>query len=210
LTFDAGIYNPVNIGDTVWYDVDQDGTQDADENGVADVTVNLVSAGADGLFHTADDVVVATQITDANGNYLFSEVVPGLYCIEFVESTIPTNYIFTDANAGDDASDSDSDEEGKTDPFEVVVNQEDDLTFDAGIYNPVFNDVDRDGIQDADEPGVSGVTVNLVSAGPDGVYHTSDDVIVDTQVTDGNGNYLFNEVAPGEYCIEFVASTFGI
>jgi len=116
--------------------------------------MNLVSAGPDGIYHTADDVIVDTQVTDANGNYLFEDVFPGEYCIEFVESTIPADFFFTSQDqGGDDAADSDVDAVGKTDPFTVVAGQDDDLTFDAGIYDPVnigdtvFNDIDQDGIQ---------------------------------------------------------------
>jgi len=120
---------------SVFNDVDRDGIQDADEPGVAGVTVNLISAGPDGLFHTADDLVVDSQVTDGNGNYLFGEVAPGEYCIEFVASTIPTGFDFTMMNqGGDDAADSDVDADGKTAPFSVEAGQDDNLTYDAGIY----------------------------------------------------------------------------
>ncbi len=50
------------------------------------------------------------------------------------------------------------------------------------IGNRVWLDVDRDGIQDANELPIAGVTVNLKQNG----------TIVGTTTTDANGNYLFN------------------
>ena len=52
------------------------------------------------------------------------------------------------------------------------------------------------GIQDPEDPGIPGVVVNLTCAGPDGDLGTSDD-LVDSQITDDNGNYLFTEVPVG-------------
>jgi len=132
---DFGITGLPNIGDTVFYDDNRNGIQDADEDGVEGVTVELVSAGDDGIFGTADDVVEDTQVTDENGNYLFEDVIPGEYKITF--SNLPADYVFSPANqGGDDALDSDANEMGMTEPFAVESGQDDDLTFDAGINLP--------------------------------------------------------------------------
>ena len=135
LDFDAGIFIPTNIGNFVWYDNDNDGIQDAGENGVEGVTVNLVTAGTDGVFGTADDVTVATQNTDENGFYLFEDVLPGEYIIVFDPSTLPTDFVFTALDKeSDDELDSDANQlTGATAPFTVVYGQDDDLSFDAGI-----------------------------------------------------------------------------
>ncbi|GGH40872.1 SdrD B-like domain-containing protein [Microbacterium album] len=53
---------PVEIGNRVWFDADQNGLQDADEPGVAGVTVEL---------RDASGAVVATTTTDAAGEYYF-------------------------------------------------------------------------------------------------------------------------------------------
>lgn len=50
------------------------------------------------------------------------------------------------------------------------------------LGNRIWRDLDRDGIQDANEPAISGVTVQLYRAG----------VLVGTTTTDANGQYLFN------------------
>ncbi|QCW99304.1 hypothetical protein FGM00_03945 [Aggregatimonas sangjinii] len=192
-TIDAGIYNPVNVGDTVFFDNDRDGVQDPDEDGVAGVTVQLKD--------TAGNVIEETA-TDANGNYLFEAVAPGEYVIMFVPGTLPADYVFSPADqGGDDAADSDADTDGNTQPFTVTAGQDDDLTFDAGINLPraslgdtVFLDEDQDGIQDPGEEGVSGITVSL--------YICGETEAIATTTTDGNGNYEFADLEPNtEYYV---------
>jgi len=218
LTWDAGIYNPISIGNFVWNDENQDGEQNAGEPGIDGVDVTLYGPGPDGLFHTPDDVIVQTATTMNGGMYQFSDLAPGNYCIGFDGATAPAGYVFTtqDAAAAGDAADSDADATGKIPAFTLTANQADDFTFDAGLYDPttignfVFSDLNQDGEQTAGEPGVDGVTVNLISAGPDGVFDTADDVIEDTQVTGANGvagEYLFVDVDPGNYAIVFDKTT---
>ena len=83
----------------------------------------------------------------------------------------------------------------------------DDLTLDLGIYVPatigdlIWEDRNGDGVQQAGEPGVSGVTVDLVAPGDDGVIGTADDEIVDSVVSDDAGGYLFTGVVPGQYVV---------
>ena len=55
---------PIEIGNRVWDDTDNDGIQDAGENGISGVVVTLYAA--DGT------TVIATATTDTNGNYFFS------------------------------------------------------------------------------------------------------------------------------------------
>ena len=57
----------VEIGNRVWIDSDNDGVQDAGEGPLANVTVELVAP---------DGTVLATAVTDAEGNYYFSSA-PG-------------------------------------------------------------------------------------------------------------------------------------
>jgi hypothetical protein len=54
---------PIEIGNRVWFDADQDGIQDADEPALPGVTVNLLDSSG---------TVVATRTTDSEGNYYFS------------------------------------------------------------------------------------------------------------------------------------------
>ncbi|MEY3122044.1 MAG: hypothetical protein RI993_869, partial [Pseudomonadota bacterium] len=85
------------------------------------VTVNLLNnAGA----------IVATQTTDSNGNYLFTDLVPGTYSVEFVA---PSGFEFTVKDSGADASDSDADPAtGKTGTY-TLQSGDDNRTVDAGL-----------------------------------------------------------------------------
>ena len=107
------------IGDRVWIDADGDGIQDANEVGLRGVTVMLKNA---------TNTVVRTTTTDGNGNYLFTDVVPGAYTVVF---EAPADWTFTAKDAGSDAADSDADSAGEA--AVTVAAGATDLTIDAGL-----------------------------------------------------------------------------
>ncbi|MFK8030371.1 MAG: SdrD B-like domain-containing protein, partial [Gammaproteobacteria bacterium] len=74
----------------------------------------------------------------------------------------------------------------------------------AALGDFVFEDRDRDGIQDDDEPGIPGVTVNLwTDDNGDGLPDTQ----VATTTTGPNGEYLFTELDPNlVYIVQFIAA----
>ena len=185
----------VSIGDKVWNDANMNGVQDAGEAGIAGVAVKLLnSAGA----------VITTTTTDANGNYLFSQLAAGDYKIQVVT---PNGYVITGKDlGGNDALDSDIDSSGTTGVY-TLTQGSNNLSVDAGLYCPpvtasigdkVWEDMNYNGLQDAGEAGIKGVTVKLLnSAG----------TVVATATTDANGNYLFSNVAPGDYKVQVVTPT---
>ena len=71
-----------SIGDTVWYDTDGDGIKDVGENELEGATVTL-DPGTPG--NPNDDIV---STTDANGNYLFSNLLAGNYTVSVDISTV--------------------------------------------------------------------------------------------------------------------------
>ena len=62
----------------------------------------------------------------------------------------------------------------------------------GSIGDRIWLDEDADGTQDAGEPGLEGVTVELKNASGD---------VVATDTTDVNGSYLFIELAAGDYTV---------
>jgi SdrD B-like domain len=54
---------PIELGNRVWRDTNNNGVQDPGENGIAGVTVHLYNAA---------NVLIATAVTDANGEYYFT------------------------------------------------------------------------------------------------------------------------------------------
>ena len=68
------------------------------------------------------------------------------------------------------------------------------VALDAEIGDEVFLDENADGINDPGEPGVPGVTVNLLDEAG---------TVVDTTTTDDDGNFLFT-TPPGVFIVEFL------
>ena len=178
---------PARLGDRVWEDLNGDGIQDAGEPGIPGVKVTLF--GTNGS-------VVATTVTDVNGNYIFEDLVPGDYTVHFQR---PSGYKPSPQDRGnDDAVDSDADPtSGQTTTITLTSGQED-LTWDAGFYRPasvgdyVWLDENWDGVQDAGEAGIPNVRVELLD---------SNNVVIATTVTDLNGLYLFTDLPPGDYTV---------
>jgi protocatechuate 3,4-dioxygenase beta subunit len=183
---------PAELGDFVWEDTNGNGQQDAGEPGIAGVKVDLSGAGLDGVFGTGDDTS-GSQLTASNGKYLFKGLMPGKYQVQF---TAPGGYGFTATDAGSDLSDSDADGAGLTGVYTLVSN-ESNLTVDAGLHRPaslgdyVWHDLNANGVQDAGEPGIAGVTVTLSNGA--------------TTTTDASGFYQFTGLVPGNYSVSFPA-----
>ncbi|WP_157585430.1 SdrD B-like domain-containing protein, partial [Runella zeae] len=88
---------PIEIGNRVWKDTDNDGIQDPDEPALAGVTVQLTDASG---------TLIATAITDANGNYIFSSAVgTSTTSTKYGLNLMPTtNYTLKVSSLGTDAS----------------------------------------------------------------------------------------------------------
>ncbi|MEA2029880.1 MAG: Ig-like domain-containing protein, partial [Campylobacterota bacterium] len=111
----------LSIGNLVWFDENRNGLQDDDEQGVAGITVEL---------HNETGDIIATTITDSNGEYLFRNVAVGNYRIVF--SQLPSAYSFTTPGVGmSHEVDSNSDGIGVVNGISVISN---DYTIDVGIH----------------------------------------------------------------------------
>ena len=73
----------------VWFDLNANGLIDPDENGVANVTVNLLLNGS--------GTPIGTTTTNASGNYLFTNVNPNSYAIQVIA---PQGDVFTSFQVG--------------------------------------------------------------------------------------------------------------
>jgi protocatechuate 3,4-dioxygenase beta subunit len=191
LTLDFGFVPIVSVGDFVWLDTNGDGVQDSGEPGLAGVTVSL---------YDADETLLATTVTDANGNYLFTGLPPGVYTVGVLT---PDGFAPTISGAGTTATDSST---GSATSAELTTAGASDLTLDFGfvpivsVGDFVWLDTNGDGVQDSGEPGLAGVTVTITTA--DGAPVT--DVFgnpVTTAVTDQDGKYLFKDLPVGQYTV---------
>lgn len=79
----------------------------------------------------------------------------------------------------------------------------------ASIGDYVWHDVDGDGLQDEGPgAGLDGVTVRLYQDDGDGIFEPGgDDVLLDTQVTAGDGLYLFDMLHAGDYWVDVDQTT---
>ncbi|WP_288377993.1 SdrD B-like domain-containing protein, partial [uncultured Massilia sp.] len=207
-SIDAGFYRSASLGDRVWHDANGNGQQDAGELGIAGVKVTLVGGGADGLISTTLDNTSVEMVTDANGNYTFGGLTPGVeYQVKF---GAPEGFVPTHANVGNDASDSDA--VGGLSQIVKLASGENNTTIDAGFYRTAslgdraWLDANGNGRQDAGETGIAGAKVTLIGGGADGLLSTTADNTSVETTTDANGNYKFDGLTPGaEYQVKFEA-----
>nr|WP_298719688.1 SdrD B-like domain-containing protein [uncultured Steroidobacter sp.] len=158
----------------VWRDSDRDGTMDAGEIGIAGVTVTLRSGGS----------VVDTTVTDADGRYVFTNVLAGQYT---VEETQPAGY-------------------GSSTPDSVeieLVAGGPPPTIDFGdtvgsLAGRVYNDTNNNGTVDPGEPGIAEVALQLSGTDARG------NPVALNAVTDREGRYRFDDLVGGSYALSEV------
>ncbi|MEY4540854.1 MAG: hypothetical protein RLZZ306_2611, partial [Bacteroidota bacterium] len=196
-TIDAGIIPLGSIGDYVFNDNNKDGIQNAGDTPVAGLKVYLLDK---------DGVKIDSTNTLADGSYKF--LVPsGDYFVQFTKAT---GQSFSPTGAGTPSTDSDADlVTGKSGKVTIDATKpvgdpaRDNTTVDAGLVGNlgsigdfVFRDDNSNGIQDATEPGIAGVTVNLYKGA----------TLLTSTTTDASGKYNFPGLSSGtDYQVEFVA-----
>ncbi|WP_235296393.1 SdrD B-like domain-containing protein [Portibacter marinus] len=221
-TLDAGFYEPVSVGDTVFVDVNGNGLQDNGEPGIPGVEVTLYDNSGNQITELFDGTPIGTITTDANGLYKIDSLIPGSYYVIFDVTTATDgeagNYVPTFQNVNGttlDPDDSDIDINQTSDTTAFIPSGEMDCTLDAGYFVPVaigdtaWVDDNGNGILDGDEDILANVGVELfkVEAGVP-VAQTEDYLgnLLPTQ-TDGNGRYKFENLAPGDYEVRFTSPT---
>jgi len=151
-TIDAGIFKLAALGDYVWYDLNQNGIQDMriDANNgnpivlgpelpVAGARIELYKEEATPPGVQTREVaatLVGVQTTDANGKYLFTQLVPGNYYIKFDNTSYPdTGYVITTVRAGTNINvDSDINRGTYRAETTFLESGEIDLSWDMGIF----------------------------------------------------------------------------
>jgi uncharacterized repeat protein (TIGR01451 family) len=196
LTWDMGVWAPSSLGDYVWFDIDHDGLEDEAANyGEGSIRVFLLNGSGQ---------IIATNVTDVSGYYLFDNLKPGTYVVQFDLTSLPTGFVATVSSGMVlDPNNSDGNPtNGMTAPV-VLLPGTHDRQVDFGIWTDgqlgdrVWFDVNCNGLQDAGEAGVPAITVYLNKNG----------VRVATNVTDAAGNYLFVNQQPGVYSVTFDLGT---
>ena len=182
--YQFGQYVGAGLSGTVYADMNGNGWQDADEQGIAGQTVQLTGGASKSV------------ITDEFGWFEFGDLKPGVYT---VANPTSGSWLAQSARAGAAGG--------------VVANtfeQIQQITLGSGtvgesylfgkalkssISGVVFLDANKNGVRDAGEVGVSGVTLRLAGNNDLG------QIVSMTTVSALGGHYSFNPLRSGSYSV---------
>ncbi len=164
-----------SLSGTVFHDADLNGSQGAGEAGIGAVRVEL--------YDSTGTTLITFLNTAAGGSYGFPNLTPGSYRVVEID---PAGYVSTTANS-----------------VNVTVNAGSSATVHFGDYRLsgstlssiggiVFDDINANGIQDAGEAPLSGVTLQL---------RNSAGTVIATTNTNVSGAYTFTNLPAGSYTV---------
>ena len=191
---DAGFWAPANVEAKVWDDLDGDGRQDNNEPGIDGVRVILRKA--------SNNSKIAETTTKKGGIAKFKNVPADYACrLEFVK---PTGHDFAQFKIGKSWENSDIEStNGRTSAFAADRGSDLINDCDGGFISPakvlarVWDDIDGDGRQDNNEPGIANATVILRKA--------SNNSKISEATTDANGiATILGVPADIDFRLEFV------
>ncbi|MEX1040713.1 MAG: SdrD B-like domain-containing protein [Pirellulaceae bacterium] len=169
---------------------------DADGNCIGEGIDTTPLEGVVLNLYDAQGNLVATTTTDANGEYVFGNLLPGDYSIEEIT---PAGII----DGADHVGMIDGIKVGEKDGNDRITNISllsgdvaEEYNFcehaPAAISGTVYHDENNNGVRDSGEAGIGGVEVRLVN---------SSGQVVGTQITDAQGKYAFTGLRAGNYSI---------
>ncbi|MBK7787039.1 MAG: carboxypeptidase regulatory-like domain-containing protein [Saprospiraceae bacterium] len=180
-----------SIRGQVWTENIIDGQRAVGELPVQGMTMGL---------YKSDDSLVKQTTTDAEGKYLFDQLIEGFY---YVKAELAAGKTYTFYKEGSDFTiDSDFSDEYRQDAtllFYLGISA-DTMALDLGVTEElqlgdfVWDDLNDNGLQDAQEPGLTGVKVSVVR---------NDNKVVKTTTTDGSGKYQMVRIPAGNYRLVF-------
>ena len=173
---DFGNFQTITISGEKFNDLTGSGSFLPGDPGLPGWTIDLLDASGN---------IVATSVTDANGDYSFTDVGPGSYTAReepqpgWIQTfpAAPGSYTVTTSSGSDDTG----------------------LNFGnfhyVNVSGNVYDDLNSNGNLDPGEPGLPGWTVILEDQSGN---------LVATTVSDANGNYEFDNLLPGTFIVEEV------
>jgi len=183
----------------LWDDLNRDGVQDLNEPGVSGVMVSLFTCDGEFVESRLSNDIGVTPFVAAEGCYQlrYAEIEGYRYC--------PTGL---SAAGGDVANDSDANASTRTSSRFNIVAGTYHINTDAGVMqiqnsqigDRVWHDLNANGVQDFNEPGLAGVPISLLSCSGQAVHDLNGQPIAAS--SDANGNFLFENLDSGCYLIE--------
>lgn len=177
---DFGWVEACAVGDTVFEDLNANGTREAGEPGLPDVRVDLTGMDEFSV------PVAAVTVTDLDGKYRFL-VPPGAYEVAYdqADPDIPTTLVFSTTSTSISARVSSGMEFAEAD-FGLAEG--------GGITGKIYSDSDGDGAPLVGDAGIGGVTVSVFSSGGGAALGVS--------VTDSFGIYSFEGIPAGDFVVK--------
>ena len=197
-----GNFYPGSICGIKFDDLNRDGVRQYGEPLMEGVQFELYAdQNADGLPDST--APIASTLTDANGQYCFTNLPPGKY---LVRETTMSGIAHTSANpptlnltSSGSVFVAYAGEHGPLDPQHKETVQPllafgNDYPARGRIHLCKFLDVNGNGVDDQTEPSLPGVVFELYMLGADGNFH-----LVATQTTNSGGGVTFTGLLPGTY-----------
>ena len=208
---DFGFAYDLSLGGLVWDDANNSGVVDPGEVGIPGLLVQLLNGSGQPVLNPNGQPITTT--TDANGDYLFTGLNPGVYEVlvipppGYISSTgatgsprgpyepgLPGNNFTNHADHGTELSNGNvlagpvtlgapGSAANPDDQHTANLRQDFGLFPVVTIRSTVWNDLNGNGIQDPGEPGIAGVTVDLYNAAGQ---------LLATAVTNAAGQYVFS------------------
>ncbi len=150
-------------------------------------------AGVELQLLNTQGAVIATTVTDANGNYSFGNLRPGTYSVREIQ---PDGYLDGEEIIGTVSGRKVGSIQNDLLSGIVLTSGQNAVDYDfcehipAQLKGTVWYDVNNDGIINNSEKGIAGVTIRL--------YDANDNVVAEL-VTDADGRYCFENLIAGEY-----------
>ncbi len=206
--FDAGLFTCISLGESVWYDINQNSIKDSYENGINGMPVELyrLENGTWNLY--AVEMTGNKPGTPSEDGYFKFCAPPGTYRINML---LPeTGLVPVIKNMGANAQlnlvhpnesnvDSDLSFNQQTDPFNLTCNLTEVCNIGAGYFpmaqlgNRVWYDLNGDGMQSGSEPGAAGVKIEA--------YNSNHDMVNDA-ITDASGAYNIDYLGSDDYYLK--------
>ncbi len=182
---------PADLGGFVYHDVNNDGLRDTGEQGIADVEIQIVPVNT---LNGSTDVIVVS--TDDTGLWMATGLAPGEYRV--LEPVQPTGYLDGLDRAGTVLGVPVGTAVNPGDGIEAIVIGSGAVGIDynfgellpSRISGQVHASTDGNCVVDEDDVPLSGIVIDLLDA---------DGLLLQTTVTDNEGRYVVDNLAPGEY-----------
>lgn len=178
---------PGSLSGYVHADMDGDCVFDPEEDGIANVVIQLLDATGN---------ILRTTKTDAFGQYRFDDLALGEYQIRELQ---PEGYLDSGdhpGSLGGIVGENDLLSQIHVGPGQHGVEYHFCEVLPAALCGYVYHDANNNGIRDANEQGIAGAAVALRDANGNYTGHT--------EITDASGRYCFENLTPGTYTISEV------